>query len=256
MSHLIGEWGVIKGSVPHTPTFRNRIYQLLATLRFRGLGAGIVDYYDRLRRKVTKQGQSHGGQEPNIGDERFAAGDGARRLDDLAIESPSAKWGLPYEPTHPGLLDSAVQSLPIRHGMYSFIDFGAGKGLALLLAAKYPFKSIIGVEYSKTLAEVADRNIRTYKDEPGSHASIQCIRADASDFELPHAPTVLYLFNPFQGKVMDRVIANIEESLRTAPRDLWVIYENPWEGRKFRRSPLFETIEWNLEYSIHRSLSR
>jgi tRNA1(Val) A37 N6-methylase TrmN6 len=37
----------------------------------------------------------------------------------------------------------------VRLTDYSFIDLGAGKGLALLLASKYPFKSIVGVEYSK-----------------------------------------------------------------------------------------------------------
>jgi len=55
---------------------------------------------------------------------------------------------------------------------------------------------------------------------------------------------------------MDRVIANLEESLRAAPRDLWVIYGIPWEGRKFRRSPMLQTIEWNSDYSLHRSTSR
>jgi predicted RNA methylase len=163
---------------------------------------------------------------------------------------------LPYAPTHPEFFQKVVGSLPVKLADYNFVDLGAGKGLALLLASKYPFKSITGVEYSKVLADLATGNIRSIKEQPGMDRSIECIWGDATNFELPNSPTVLYLFNPFQGKVMDRVIANIENSLRAAPRDLWVVYGIPWEGRKFRRSPMLETIEWNSDYSLHRSLCR
>jgi SAM-dependent methyltransferase len=256
MSQLTEHWCPIEGDVPRAPTLPNRIYQLLATFRFHGVQAGVVDYYQRLQCKVLNKGRRQEECESSNRDQRFAVGDGQDRLHDLVIQSPNAKWGLPYEPTHPGLLDRAVQSLPIRLADYDFVDFGAGKGLALLLASRYPFKSITGIEYSKSLADVASLNIRADKEQSGSRACIQCIWADAADFQLPNTPTVLYLFNPFQGVVMDRVIANIEKSLRSFPRDLWVLYENPWEGRKFRRSRLFETIEWNEKYSIHRSRCR
>ena len=49
-------------------------------------------------------------------------------------------------------------------------------------------------------------------------------------FNLPNEPTILYLYNPFQARLWDRVIANIEMSLRDHPRDLWVIYANPWRA--------------------------
>jgi hypothetical protein len=252
MPSLTKSYSVAKGRVKQSPTFRNRIYRFMATFHFNGVEAGVSHYCHRIVHKLT----GNDAYKPNISDERFSADNVDSGPDELVIQSPNVKWGSPYEPWRKDLFDKAVQSLPIRLDDYSFVDFGAGKGLALLLAANYSFKSIVGVEYSKTLADTATANIQDYQKQRGSHPCIQCVWADAADFELPNGPTVLYLCNPFQGKVMDRVIANIEKSLQTYPRDLWVIYGTPWEVRKFRRSAMFKTIEWNSEYSLHRSICR
>ena len=88
-------------------------------------------------------------------------------LRELAIQSPNAKWGLPYAPTRPAFFEQVVGSLPVRLNDYDFIDLGAGKGLALFLASKYPFKSITGVEYSKVLVNQATENISSYKSWGG-----------------------------------------------------------------------------------------
>ena len=252
----MGDTISVKSQLNHRPTFRNRFYLLAATLHFNGINAGVSDYYQRLQRKFTKNHGECSLYRSDTCDEPSPEEESCMTTDGLSIQSPNVKWGLPYAPWSPELFEKAIGSLPIRTDEYSFVDLGAGKGLLLLLASKYSFKSITGVEYSKTLADAACMNISAHQAQNGSTVRIQCICGDAAEFEIPNGPTVIYLFNPFQGKVMDRVIANIENSLRTVPRDLWVIYANPWEGRKFRRSAMFETIEWNLEYSIHRSIFR
>jgi hypothetical protein len=251
MLDLIRSCHSVKGRVKQSPTFSNRIYQVAKTFHFEGVRAGISYYCQRLVHKAMRKVTRY---EPNMSEERFAAESFDASFDDLAIQSPNARWGLPYEPWRSDLLHKALRSLPVQLGDYTFVDLGAGKGWALLLASEYLFKSITGVEYSKVLADSASAHIRTHLAKSGSDACIQCIWGDATDFNLPNAPTILYLYNPFQGEVMDQVIANIVASLRDNPRDLWVIYANPWEGRKFRRNPMFETIEWNSEYSVHRSV--
>jgi hypothetical protein len=238
-----------------TPTVRNRIFIAIHTLQSNGVKAAVSHYSERIVDKVIgKQGRPV--DKPNICEERFSARASDHSVDQLAIQSDNAKWGLLYEPSRAEVLHTALRKISERLDNYTFIDLGAGKGLPLLLASEYPFKSIIGVEYSEILADAADLNIQTHKSMNPSAAPIRCVRGDATEFVFPQEPTVLYLFNPFQGKVMDRVIANLETSLREHPRDLWVIYVNPWEMRKFRRHPLFETIEWNLDYSIHRFTHR
>jgi SAM-dependent methyltransferase len=42
---------------------------------------------------------------------------------------------------------------------YSFLDFGAGKGRAMLVASELPFREVIGIELNPELAAVAQRNL-------------------------------------------------------------------------------------------------
>jgi hypothetical protein len=256
MLELTDDLTVVEGKVNRMPTLRNRLFQMARTFQFKGAKASLTHYAGRVFPFLRKADEKQHIPEESLVDQRFAADSFESPLRELAIQSPNAKWGLPYAPTRPAFFEQVVGSLPVRLNDYDFIDLGAGKGLALFLASKYPFKSITGVEYSKVLVNQATENISSYQELGGGHGAPKCIWGDAVNFELPQTPTVLYLFNPFQGKVMDRVIANLEESLRVAPRDLWVIYEIPWEGRKFRRSPMLKTIEWNSDYSLHRSASR
>ncbi len=51
-----------------------------------------------------------------------------------------------YQPSEPVLFREMVGGLPIDCSEFTFIDVGSGKGRALLLAADYPFRRIIGVE--------------------------------------------------------------------------------------------------------------
>lgn len=246
----------IEGKVNRLPTLSNRVYQIARNLRFHGATASFSHYGSRALQILARKTEPRDASTEKISDERFAAGSFESSLRELVIQSPNAKWGLPYAPTNPEFFGKVVASLPVNLAGYDFIDFGAGKGLALLLASKFPFKSITGVEYSQVLADTARENLRSCREQDTARRSIDCVWGDAANFRFPLSPTVLYLFNPFQGKVMDRVIENLESSLRAAPRDLWVIYENPWEGRKFRRSPILETLEWKADYSLHRSIIR
>jgi predicted RNA methylase len=234
------------------PTFRNRMYRIMTTFHVKGAKLAMSHYYSRTLELVTNRDKSAPESKPDI-NPRFANERPDATVAELSIRGPNSRWGLPYEASKEEVFYQRVGSLPVRPETYHFIDLGAGKGIALLFASKLSFKNITGVEYSRKLANAATENIQEYQEQCGSAHNIRCIWGDAAEFELPEEPTVLYLNNPFQGKVMDRVIANIESSLRRAPRDLWVIYGYPWEARKFRRSAYFDTIESNLDYSIHRS---
>ena len=45
----------------------------------------------------------------------------------------------------------------------AFLDVGAGKGRAMLLAAELPFRRIVGVELHPALAAIARTNIKLYR---------------------------------------------------------------------------------------------
>src|SRR5271167_2282557 len=69
----------------------------------------------------------------------------------------------PYQPTEPALfremLATLMSSAKIEFGEFTFIDIGSGKGRALLMAADYPFRRILGIELLPELHRVAKENI-------------------------------------------------------------------------------------------------
>jgi SAM-dependent methyltransferase len=227
-------------------------------MRLEALGArGALRHYagPRLSHLTRRKESLHLGSPTQEFDRRFGVETSQHSLpDDLHIWSANERWGYRYVPSREDIFRRCLQALPIRFEDYLFIDIGAGKGFVLLLASEFPFKRLIGIEYSEALTSIARTNLETYKNEARKCAEVELICADATNFIFPPEPAVLYFFNPFQGKVMDQVITNLERSLKKEPRDLCIIYTTPWERRKFRRCPEFQTIESNLDFCIYRSI--
>ena len=57
------------------------------------------------------------------------------------------------------LLEKVFEWLQSNKVNRSLIDFGCGKGRALVVAAEYGFKQITGIDFAKTLCEEAEKNI-------------------------------------------------------------------------------------------------
>lgn len=117
-----------------------------------------------------------------------------------------------------------IKELGVDYRNFGFIDFGSGKGRALLEAAAFPFKWVKGVEFTRELHDIAERNIRQYRMGRVRCSDIRSVLCDAENFDIPTDPLVIFFFNPFTGPVMEKVIANIEQSYRDAPRDIFIIY--------------------------------
>ena len=111
-----------------------------------------------------------------------------------------------YEPVALQDFDIALKEVPVRYEEYVFVDMGCGKGRALLLASRRPFKRIIGVELSVSLTKVAAENIRIYRDEMQRCREIEVLCQDASNYELPKDKIVLHLYNPFGSEIMRAVV--------------------------------------------------
>lgn len=138
----------------------------------------------------------------------------------------------PYQPTEPALFHEMLASLMraspnINFRELTFIDIGSGKGRALLMAADYPFRRIVGVELLPELHRVAEENITKYKSDSQQCFAIECLLGDAIEFGFPPEPIVLYLFNPLPEAGLAKLISNLEHSLREHPRPVFVLYHNP-----------------------------
>src|SRR5580700_7998576 len=137
----------------------------------------------------------------------------------------------PYQPTEAALFHEMLAAL--REQSHSdfhdfvFLDLGSGKGRTLLMASDYPFRRIIGVELLPSLHQAAQENLNMYRKESQKCFTLESVCADATEFPFPDEPTVLYLFNPFPEAGLKRMIANLEQSLREHPREVYVLYHNP-----------------------------
>jgi SAM-dependent methyltransferase len=118
---------------------------------------------------------------------------------------------------------------------YSFVDLGAGMGRAILLAAEFPFRAVVGVELNPTLARIGRKNMALWRAAGRAKAPMRMICADAAEFELPAGPCVVFLFNPFGAPVMRRLLASWSRSLRAGQLD--ILYVNNEQERVLRLHP-------------------
>jgi hypothetical protein len=91
------------------------------------------------------------------------------------------------------------------------------------MAATFPFRRVVGVEYSAELNARAAELFARYKSRLACQV-VEFVTSDATQFDLPPDVTVIYFFNPFWGAVLQGVIAKIRQSLDSHPRRLRIIW--------------------------------
>jgi SAM-dependent methyltransferase len=156
-----------------------------------------------------------------------------------------------YQPTDPALFREMMAQLPIAFDTFTFVDLGSGKGRTLLIASEFPFRRIVGVELIAELHRAAEENLAAYKSKSQRCFALEAICGDATDFPFPDDPLVLYLFDPLPESGLRRVLDNLHRSLRTHPRAVYVLYQNPVLERVLGGSSVFVRVGGNEQYSIY-----
>jgi hypothetical protein len=149
---------------------------------------------------------------------------GSIQLDTLSIAGPNKKFGNECVCTSPHSFEFMMRSLPRSLTGYTFVDIGAGKSRTLLLASRYDFAKIVGVEFASELVACSKRNIASFTTDWQRCRDLGIIETDATQFALPDTPLVIFFYNPFTREVFDTVFANIVASLQAKPRDCTMIY--------------------------------
>jgi hypothetical protein len=148
----------------------------------------------------------------------------------------------------PGTIRKILDELALDYRQYGFVDFGSGKGKVLMEAAGYPFRSVEGVEFSPEIHKIAEANIRRYRGRRRCSGIVRSVLKDATAFELPPIPLVLYFFHPFVGPVLTSVVENIRHSAATHPREIFVICAGELMIKdEFDRLPGAEVL-WRRKY--------
>lgn len=178
---------------------------------------------------------------------------------ELGGEQSLQKHAIQYQPTSSldlvVVLDRLSRQVNLRK--FSFVDFGSGKGRVILMASEFPFQSVMGVEFSAALHEMARKNISSFRNPRQMCCDVIPVCQDAREFQLPDGPIIAFFFNPFDAVIMNCVLNNIEESVQRANRVFFCIYHNPVHRRLLDESAFWTEVSgWPIEreqWAIYRA---
>lgn len=120
-----------------------------------------------------------------------------------------------------------------------FLDVGAGKGRAMLLASQHPFLRVEGVELNAGLAAVAQANLKLWNQDSRALAlaPLRLREGDATRCPLPQEATLAYLFHPFETKLLRRFLRHVAKSVARQPRVVDLMYVNAEHDSLLDREP-------------------
>ncbi len=174
-------------------------------------------------------------------------------LDPEAIGA-SIEHATHYEPTPVGEFAPLIALVPFALHSATFFDVGAGMGRALLLAARFPFRSIAGVEISPALATIAADNLAKTDRSAFACNDIRIRSGDALDARLPRGDLVLYLFNPFDAWIVAQLIDKIARE--TVRREIAIVYHTPVARDVIEASAAFELVGETNAGAVYRKVGR
>ena len=119
---------------------------------------------------------------------------------------------------------------------HAILDLGCGKGMMLDFFSSLGFERVSGIEYDSRLCRLAERNLKRMR----APEKVRIYNMDALDFsEYRHYDT-FYLYNPFDGNILEACIEKILSSRKQRPGKLTVFYCNPVYGSILREKGFLE----------------
>lgn len=139
----------------------------------------------------------------------------------LKVKGRHKKYGENYQGVNYYYFKKILSKISWDFNNSIFVDFGSGKGKALIMAHELGFNKLIGVEFAQRLIEQSQNNLAKFK------IKADIIYEDAVNFSIPNKADVFFFFNPFKEMVMKKVLQNIADSLCANDRKILIIYFNP-----------------------------
>jgi SAM-dependent methyltransferase len=159
-------------------------------------------------------------------------------LDPEAI-GPNLEYATHYEPTPLGDAERLLDAIPLAPESAVFVDVGSGLGRMVLLAARRPFRQVVGLEISPALHELARENLAAAADPLRRCRDLRLVRGDAAAYRWPRGNLALYLYNPFRAEVL---AAMLDAVLADRSRDVALVYHTPLEAATIESRSAFEPV--------------
>ena len=154
--------------------------------------------------------------------------------DELGLSADIAKG---YEPSKEDDLTMLLKQLDIK-STDAILDYGSGKGFAMVVMSKFDFSLVGGVELSEKLVEICKRNISKLGIK-----KTEVFHSNAMEFKELDRFTHFYLYNPFPEVILQEVLQNIQESHQRKPRKITLVYNCPRLRDIIKNHPFFEEIK-------------
>ncbi len=161
----------------------------------------------------------------------------------LSVRGPNKALAHDYRPTPAVVFDCALAAVEDDLSRFTFVDYGAGKGRVLMMAAQHPFRSVLGVEFAEELHDDAMMNIAQFPRSQMKCRNVECLLQDAANMEAVNGEAVHYFFDPFERQVFAHVLARIVHSYHAHPRRLYLILVDTDAGDLIHRTGIFQKVE-------------
>ena len=149
-----------------------------------------------------------------------------REIAALPLAGGSREDGVQYQAAAPRVVRALLDRLPAAARDGTFVDYGCGKGRALLLAGESGFRHLVGIEFAPGLAAVCRQNLRRSRVLPADVCST-VLETDAALYQPTEGILVAFLYNPFRGGTLSQVVERLRSRAARDPATVWVVYVNP-----------------------------
>lgn len=193
------------------------------------IGHNIAYHARELTPQARRRNRNFQAFDAQWGTDTFAM----RELHTLNVDPALAAHARRYQASSGVNMPTWFADLKVDFARTAFIDYGCGKGRAVLEAARFPFARAIGVEFAPELVEIANRNRDIMGAKGALAAPVEFLCMDAGAYQPPaDLDLVCFFYDPFG----DAVMAPVVDRLEALTQPVSVIYLEPNCIGQFRRS--------------------
>lgn len=145
----------------------------------------------------------------------------------VALASPlSIPHAVSYQGADPQVIRDLLAALPQSARESHFLDYGCGKGRALLVAIQHGFRQLTGIEIDPNLMATCKSNLSKVAGN-SSDVRVDFFEGDASLFHPPSGKVTAFFYNPFSGPPLREVAHRLKANANLPGSEVWILYINP-----------------------------
>lgn len=116
------------------------------------------------------------------------------------------------------------------------LDIGCGKGGAMELFSQSEFAKVDGIEYSKSISEIARKNMKLL----GNDSDV--FNLSATEYDRYDDYDILYMYDPFRGEVFREVLKKLEQAAIKRNKPTLLVYANPYHHKDIVEGGVFSLV--------------